>query len=75
VSVSSRPVDGLDPPATVELDVKLGQLGEAELLQASTSGQRPGGWEQQRLAEFEHQLVVVLLLSAKGDSRALSTTT
>jgi hypothetical protein len=59
----------------LEANVKLGQLGEAELLQASISGQRPDGWEQQRLAEFEYQLVVILLLSAKGDSRALSTTT
>jgi hypothetical protein len=56
-------------------NVKVGQLGEAEPLQASVPGQRPGGWERQRPAEFEYKPVVVLLLSAKGDSRALSTTT
>jgi hypothetical protein len=59
----------------LEANVKLGQLGEAELLQSSVPGQRRDGWERQCLAEFECKLVVVLLLSAKGDSRALSTTT
>jgi hypothetical protein len=66
-------------PAVVELrleaNTKVGQLGDAKLLQASVPGQRPDGWERQRLAEFEHKLVVTLLLSAKGDSGALATTT